>query len=203
MKKLFILIVLLTITISTTTAQEKKDTVFFMNGEILTGKVHDTIPGFIFVTYLHKQLPKETKIETDRLFSVKYANDSEHIYYLSDTLIDNAFSKEETRLFITGERDANAGYRPKLAAPIGFLVGAISPVFLPAILSPVPSLAYTGIVQLPKVKVNTEKIPHKENLKQYYYLLGYERVARKKLFFRTLIGCAIGLVGGYTYTLVR
>lgn len=178
--------------------QNKQDTVWFMNGEVLVAKVADTTGEQVRCVYMKRKKDKAMKIDKDRIFSIKFSNHKEKIYYTYDTLVGNFFTVEETRYFVIGEQDAIKGFKPRMAAVGGFVIGAASPiVFSASIISPIPPFLFAGIVKLPKVRVNTGKISNREYLKIDTYLLGYERVARKKKTFYALIGGAAGLATGF------
>ena len=56
----------------------------------------------------------------------------------------------------------------------------------------------------PKVKIKHSTVSNIEYLKQDAYIMGYERVARKKRKFQSMIGGGIGLVVGLgTYGVLK
>jgi len=178
-------------------AQDKNDTIYFMNGEVLIGKVVDTLMNQVKCTYKGRKEDKELTLDEERIFSIRYGNGTEKVYYKYDTLVGNIFTVEEAWYFVLGEQDALRDYNPRFCFWSGIVVGAAGPIFTPTLIAPLPVFAYTGAVKIPKIRINTADIPDKERLKHDTYLLGYERVARKKKTFKTLAGGAVGLAIGF------
>jgi len=178
-------------------AQDKPDTVYFMNGEILLGKVIDTLMNKVTITFMKKDEDKTLKIEEERIFKIGYGGGSTKIYYQYDTLIGNIFTVEEAWYFVLGEQDAIRNYKPRFTFWGGIIVGAAGPIFTPTIIAPLPVFAYSGAVKIPKIKVNTKDLKDRERLNHDTYLLGYERVARKKQTFTALAGGGVGVLLGF------
>lgn len=187
-----------------------KDTLYFMNGEIMTTRVLDTLPELIYCTHpkpTKKHPDKKLLLEKERLFAIKYGNGGEKVLYFYDTLAGNFFTIPEMRDFVTGEQDALRSFkgRPEFwgGVGVGFASGATLPYFLGGTFwSYIPVFAYTGIILAPKVRVVGIRDPkYKQSVP---YLLGYERIARKKKIIGALKGGAIGLIAGfatyYTYS---
>jgi hypothetical protein len=184
--------------ISPARGQEKADTLFFMNGDFLNVQVLDTANFMVHFKYLRKGKLKDLSVERERLFSIRYANGNERIYYYYDTLVGNYFTVEETHKFIYGEHDAINGYKPRLDFAGGFVVGAASAVFTPTIVSPLPVFAFTAAVTLiPRIRGNRKVITNMSYIHDDSYLIGYERIARKKKSFYSLLGGLTGLVVGF------
>ena len=186
-------------------AQSKDDTLFFMNGEFLTAKVVDTANFMVHCKYIRKGKEHDLTVDRERLFGIKYGSGDERIYYYYDTMVGNYFTVEETKRFIYGEHDALMGYHPRMDFIGGFLVGfgvAIKisindSVFysIPTIITPIPVFAYTALVTLlPRIKGNKKKITNQAYIKDDSYLIGYERIARKKKFFSALTGGVAGIL---------
>lgn len=183
---------------SFTHAQTYPDTVYFMNGEILMVKVIDTLMNKVTCAYQGKKEEKMMKIEEERIFKIGYGNGSTKTYYKYDTLVGNIFTVEEAWYFVLGEQDAGRNYKPRFTFWAGIVVGAAGPIFTPTLIAPVPVFVYTGAVKIPKIRVNTEGIPDRERLNHDTYLLGFERVARKKQTFYALSGGGLGVVLGFS-----
>lgn len=181
---------------------DKTDTLFFMNGEFLNAHILDTANFMVHFKYVKKHKEHDLSVERERLFGIKYGNGTERIYYYYDTLVGNYFTVEETKKFIYGEHDAIKGYKPRLDMAGGFLIGLGSTIkdslfSIPTILVPIPILAFTALVTLvPRVRGNKKKITNVAYLKEDSYLIGYERVARKKKCFYALTGGVAGLLTG-------
>lgn len=142
--------------------------------------------------------PKNPKrnivLENDRIFSITN-NKGESVIYEYDTVIGNEFTVDEMRYFIRGEQDADKNFKANGCLAIGAVVGVLSGI-TGSFFSPIPPFAFTALSGLPKVKIKASTVSNPEYLKHDPYLMGYERVARKKRKFKSLIGGGIGLVAG-------
>lgn len=196
MKFSFLLLLALAFNASSYSQNSQKDTIHLMNGELITGEVTDTAAAGVKIKAQKKKRIKDMTIEGDRIFSIKFNNGSEKIYYYQDTLIGNYLSLEEAKFFILGEQDAEKYYHPKTTFAGGVLVGAASGC-LGSLLSFVPPFAYAAGVAIPKIKIKNG-VTNPEYLKQDSYIMGYERVAKRKRTLGALYGGLIGLAAGFT-----
>lgn len=187
--------------VQTTSDTARMDSIFFLNGEVKAVKVVDTIYHLIrFLPEKRKKKPHVLDVEKDRVFSLKFSDGQERIIYFYDTTLGNVFTILEAKMFMLGEREATKNFKGRLPYVIGFVSGVASPLafFGSAVaLSPLPALAVTPVVYIPKVRVNTKAIANKNYLQYDTYLMGYEKVARKKMFVHALIGAGAGLATGF------
>jgi hypothetical protein len=177
----------------------KPDTLFFLNGEISTVKVIDTLYHTIkFLPGKKTKKPHVREVEKDRVFSLKYSSGQEKIFYTYDTTLGNVFSVLEAKMFMLGEQEAEKSYRNKWPALIGLVGGVVSPLVLSnaVLLSPIPAVVVPLHTLIPTIKINTKEIRNKNYLQYDTYLMGYEKVARKKNFMRSITGAGIGLLAG-------
>jgi hypothetical protein len=173
-----------------------KDTVFLMNGEIIVSTITDT--AFYGVKVLRPgNQKKEMIIEGERVFSYKFANGFEKTVYFQDTLIGNEFNIEETRQFLVGERDAQRGFKSPLWPAGNVLIGTVSGAMMGNVLAFVPPFAYAAGSIIPKVKIRHSTVSNMNYLKSDTYILGYERVARKRRTLQSFIGGVVGLGIGF------
>jgi hypothetical protein len=182
-------------------SQSGKDTVFLLNGDIVVASVIDTSLG---VTSLRnpKNPEKNFVIENDRIFSIKDST-GEHMLYVYDTAVGNEFTVEEMRYFMYGERDADKGFKAKGSFYGNMALSAAAGV-TGYFLCPIPTFAFTALTDLPKVKIKHSTVSNEEYLKHDPYVMGYERVARKKRKLRSLLGGGIGLgVGLGTFFILK
>ena len=185
--------------VSTTADTGKLDTLFFLNGEIRAVKVVDTVAHLVrFLPEKRTKRPHLQEIEKAKIFSLKFSNGQERILYFQDSAIGNMLSVLESKMFMLGEQEADKNYRNKWPFIIGFTVGAVSPIVLSnaVLLSPLPAAATPLHTLIPNIRINTEKIVNKNYLQYDTYLMGYEKVARKKNFIKGLIGAGTGLAVG-------
>ncbi len=179
-----------------------KDTIQLLNGEQLITTVADTVIGRVKITRADKK-GAEDFIETQDIFSIKFANGFERIYYFQDTLLGNDLTVEETRYFIYGERDAR-NYKVPGSKIGAFVVGAAAPIVGLGLLSVIPSFGFTATTMIPRVKIRESTVSDYRYLEHPTYVLGYERVAKKKRIMGALSHGGIGLALGFaTYLLLK
>ncbi len=174
-------------------SQTLTDTILMLNGSrIVTSVVESN--GLVTRCIHPKKTKKTFLIENDRIFSIKNATE-EKVIYVYDSINGNDLTLEEMRYYIMGEQDAEKGYKPRGALIGGVLIGAASGI-TGSFLAPVPPFVYTALLAIPKIKIKKRTVSDPELLKQETYLMGYERVARKKRNLQSLIGGGAGLVVG-------
>jgi hypothetical protein len=182
-------------------AQTGKDTIVLLNGSVFYATVIDTTGGVTSIKS-KKNPDKNIIIENDRIFSI-IDSTGEHLMYAYDTTLGNEFTIPEMRYFILGEQDAEKGFKANGAFFGNLALGAAAGV-TGYFLCPIPPFAFTAFSGLPKVKIKHSTVSNLEYLKQETYLMGYERVARKKRKIRSLIGGGIGLgVGLGTFFILK
>jgi hypothetical protein len=185
--------------VQTTSDTGKMDTLLFLNGEIRAVKVVDTIAHLVrFLPEKRRNKPHVQEVEKAKIFSLKFSSGQERIIYFQDSALGNIFSVLEAKMFMLGEQEADKNYRNKWPFLIGFSVGAVSPIVFSnaVLLSPIPAVITPLHTLLPNIRVNTKKIANRNYLQYDTYLMGYEKVARKKNFIHALIGSGIGLAAG-------
>ena len=175
-----------------------RDTVLLMNGEKIITMVLDSSPSFVKIVRPGKK-DKMIILDSERIFSVSFANGSQKIYYRQDTTIGNDLTIADTRFFIAGEQDADKGYRSTFttvgAAAVGVASGSLY-----NLLSLVPPFLYSCGVLIPKVKIKRNTVSNQDYLRNDAYVVGYQRVAQKKRTLNALKSGAVGLVAGFLIT---
>jgi hypothetical protein len=178
---------------STVIFQGNNDTVILMNGDVVICTIIDTTEGLTSIRN-PKNPKKNITLENDRIFSIRN-KDGERIVYTYDTVIGNEFTVDEMRYFIYGEQDADRNFKANGCLAIGAAVGVLSGI-TGSFFCPIPPFAFTALSGLPKVKIKPSSVSNPEYLKHDSYLMGFERVARKKRKLKSLIGGGVGLVVG-------
>jgi hypothetical protein len=176
-----------------TFSQEGKDTILLLNGEVVVCSVIDTTNGVTSIKN-PKNPNKNILIENDRIFAIRNSN-GENVMYVYDTVVGNEFTVDEMRYFIKGEQDADKSFKANGCLALGAAVGVLSGL-TGSFLCPIPPFAFTALSGIPKVKIRHETVSNMDNLNHPPYIMGYERVARKKRKLKSLIGGGIGLVAG-------
>jgi hypothetical protein len=177
----------------TALSQDNKDTVTLLNGEVMICTVLDTTNGLTSIKN-PKNPKKNIVLENDRIFSIRNSS-GESVIYSYDTLIGNEFTVDEMRYFILGEQDADKNFKAKGCLAIGTAVGFLSGI-TGSFFCPIPPFAFTALSGIPKVKIKQSAVSNPEYLKHDPYLMGFERVAKKKRKLKSLIGGGIGLAAG-------
>lgn len=182
-------------------SQNGKDTILLLNGGVVIGTVIDTLNGVTTIKN-PKDSTKNELIENDRIFSITNAS-GESIMYVYDTILGNEFTIDEMRYFILGEQDAEKGFKAKGAFWGNMLLGAAGGV-TGSFLCPIPPFAFTALSGLPRVKVKSSSVSNIDYIKHDTYIMGYERVARKKRKLGSLVGGGVGIgVGLGTYFILK
>lgn len=197
MKKLYtLLFVLAGLTRFYAQSAAPLDTVYLLSGKTVTGIVKDSTDDELKILIPKKNGDfKADFVDMDLVFSVKYRNGQESVLYKQDTLFGNYFTPQEIRYYMYGERDARANFHCPLWIAGAFAAGFGGGYFRSA-LSPVPAFAYSGLTTAFRVKIRPGSVSNPDNIKYDTYILGYEKEARKRRLFQSLIWSGIGMVAG-------
>jgi hypothetical protein len=199
MKRLYILLLLSFFsTLLFSQTPEPMDTVYLMSGSTVTGIVKDSSDEQLKILVLKKGNFKADFIDLDLVYSVKYKNGVETVFYKQDTLFGNYYTAQEVRYFLHGERDAIRAYRCPAWSTGAFVFGFAGGLYGGFIAPFLAPFAYAGSTTFFRIKIKPGTVSNSSYLKYDTYLLGYEKEARKRRIFRALIWGGIGMVGGLT-----
>jgi hypothetical protein len=181
-------------TLSLFAQQKPADTLLLMNGNVVVSPVLDTT--LFAVTFVDpKDSTKRQHLEYGNVYAIRY-HTGDLIYYYKQDTISNWFTRDEMELYMQGERDARKGFKAP-GSTFGTiacgLVGGMSGTFF----GPLLPIFYFSLVGIPKIKIKHNTISNPSYVDYDAYLLGYERVARKRRRIQSLIGGGIGLAAGY------
>lgn len=175
----------------------------FMNGQIEYATVVDTSGGIIRVKEYDSGNGKRKKkkdeavmLNRGNIFSIKYANGKEVVYYQQDSLTDDdehLLTVDEMRSYLAGSHDASSRFTSSGATWICFATGLASGLFLPAILSPVVPGLMVGAIGSRWIRVDRSHVSNPKYLGDDFYLMGYERTARAKRVNGSIGGAVAGL----------
>ncbi len=172
-----------------------KDSIYLLNGQMVSETVIDTLLGA--VTIVNPEKPeKKIHYELDDIYMVSYKNGYRRYYYSQDSLKNNWFTRNEMWYFMKGERDARKGFKARgalIGSGIAGLIGGMSGTFF----GPVLPYGYLALVGLPKVRIRANTISNPVYVDSDSYILGYERNARSKRRIQSIIGGTVGLAIGY------
>ena len=176
-----------------------QDTITFLSGKTLIGTVEETddVSTQIFIS---KNGKSKLKIkETLTIFSIQYAEGGLDTIYNQNFEQDLSLTRSEMYLFILGEQDARAHFKPYLNAVGGLIFGAGFGYLLHDgfYVAGVP-LIYTVGSGLTNVKVTNTGNRSAETLINPAYQEGYIKIARARKSFYALASSAVGtFIGAY------
>lgn len=172
------------------------DSIYLMNGNVVGEKVLDTLLGAITIMDVKKP-GRKIHYEWDQLYMIKFANGDNRYYYEQDSSKNNWFTRDEMWMFMKGEKDAQRGFRPKacgITAGVFGLIGGMSGTFW----GPLMPYGFMAISGITKIKINHASVSNPRFIDYDGYVLGYERVGRRKRKIWSVIGGSIGLAVGYS-----
>jgi hypothetical protein len=200
MKKfLFFLLTVLSSSIVSGQTATPMDTVYLMSGRTVAGVVKDsTNEGQLKILIPRKGNFKADFVDLDLVYSVKYSNGSEKVFYKQDTLFGNYFTAQEVKYFMAGERDAWHYYRCPVWVAGAFAAGFAGGASGRFIVTLLPPFAYALGTSFFRTKIKPGTVSNPEYLKYDTYLFGYEKEAKKRRVMRSLLWGGIGMVAGVT-----
>ena len=176
-------------------AQEE---ILLMNGKQYKGIAIDTSG----VKIIFNKMSVNNKIKTksffrDEVFSINYGLEEVVFFYPNMYFVDD-YTIENMRMVVNGRKDARYHFKTKWVMPVGFVVGAASAVLMQgSIFTLLVPIAYTGIVQIPLVKIQKESISSPEFIGNGFYAEGYNRTARMKRTKQALLSSFVGILSGF------
>lgn len=193
MKRLFVLLLILLFSLQL----KAQDTIVLLTGHILPCKVYQENENVITCEFIKKGREERLILDTYRVFSIKFGNGEEKVYYQQDTVNGNWFTVEEMRYFIYGEQDAMKGYKSHMTTVLGVIAGAGAGFLaMESLILLGAPLVYTAGNILPYIIINRKTVRDEKLLEQETYVQGYERVARSKKIQNALKSSAAGLAIG-------
>lgn len=179
------------------------DTVYLMSGETVVGVVKDSVDDELKILIPKKGNFKADFIDLDLVYSVKYgATGTESVFYKQDTLFGNYYTPQEVKYFLEGERDARRAYRCPWWDAGAFAAGFAGGYSRSFIFTFLPPFVYSGATTFFRIKIKPGTVSNPDFLKYDTYLLGYEKEARKRRVFSTMIWAGAGMVAGFATSLV-
>lgn len=175
-----------------------QDTLLLMNGKQFVGSAIDTSDIQIKFN-LDKKAGKVKlkKFYRDQVFSIRYANANEKIFFYPEIYYVDDYTVENMRAVVCGKKDARYGFKTKWILPVGFAACAASTILMKnsvfVLLLPV---VYTGIVQIPIVKIQKPSITNETFIGNEFYKEGYNKSARSKRTRHALISGVVGVLTG-------
>lgn len=178
-----------------------QDEILFLNGKVLKG---DLLEKTKYEFTFKDEKERQFIIDKYRVFSFT-ENGKESIVYEYDTLSGNFLKVNDMKMFVYGERDAHASFKPKAANLFALGIGAAAGFMMQKdqsfVYLPIP-LVYTSVTLLFPTKVNSKRLKDTQYIKEDEYLRGYERIARSKRTQSVLRNSVVGMAAGFVIGLV-
>jgi len=178
---------------------QPKHGILMMSGQLVEGTVTGEDSLYLYYDQ-HKKSgkTKARKLDLERVFSIYNSNGEERVVYYMDTMVGNYMTIDEMRYYIKGEQDAMEHYHGNWAWYIGVPVTAAAGFVLSgSVLSFAVPFVYLVVAGLPPSKIRKDKIDSPQLASEEAYVLGYERVARNKRAFKSLMAGLVGTAGGF------
>jgi len=175
-----------------------QEQLLLMNGKQFYGVSLDTSGVKIQFDIARKGGKFKTKsIYRDDVFSIVYSDSTEKIFFYPDMYFIDEYTIDNMKMVVMGKMDARYRFKSKWVIPVGIGVsglaaylmnGSVYSLFIPII--------YTGLVQIPIVRVQKESISNPDFIGNDFYAEGYDRGARSKRTKQALISSIVGVAAG-------
>jgi len=175
-------------------AQEE---ILLMNGKHFKGMALDTAGVKVIFNKINANNKVKTKsFYRDEVFSINY-DLQEKVFFSPDVYYFEEYTIDNMRMVVNGRKDALYQFKTKWVLPVGFAVGAASAIFMKgSIFTLLVPIAYTGVVQIPLIKIQKESISSPDFIGNGFYAEGYNRTARMKRTKHALLSSAVGVLSG-------
>ncbi|MEI6766802.1 MAG: hypothetical protein WCM76_14330 [Bacteroidota bacterium] len=163
-----------------------QDTVRFLNGRCISGKVvSNSNETIIHLTKSHKTHSKTKKYFKEDVFDIRYGTGSKEVLYLADSNRGNYFSEDEMDRYISGMQNARINYKAPWVTVGGFAAGAAGLYWGFWGLAAPAAYAVTFSV----IPVKTKGKPYlKDHIGDEYYIEGFNAMAHRKKVKNALLG---------------
>lgn len=199
--RLFLLFLFISIGILSNAQEE----ILLMNGKQYKGTVLDTsgVEVIFNITKANNKV-KTKSFYHDEVFSINY-DLQEKVFFFPDIYYFDEYTIDNMRMVVNGRKDAYYQFKTKWVLPVGFAVGAASAILMEgSIFTLLVPIAYTGIVQIPLIKIQKESISSPDFIGNNFYAEGYNRSARMKRTKHALLSSVVGVLSGLlVYELVQ
>ena len=175
-----------------------QEELLLMSGKRFVGQAIDTSDFKLIFNVEKRSLKFKTKsFFNDEVFSITYKDEIDTVFFHPSLYYVDDYTIENMRLVVLGKRDARYNYKTKWVIPTGIVVGAASALLMKgSVFVLLVPIAYTGIVQIPLVKIQKKSIASPEFIGNEFYAEGYNRTARGKRTKHALLSSIVGVVAG-------
>ncbi|MCX6273035.1 MAG: hypothetical protein NTU44_17825 [Bacteroidetes bacterium] len=169
-----------------------QDTIFLLNGDVITGKVSSDIGEFFSFEWQKPGKVRTVAIEKTEIFSIHYEGGLQKMVYQPDSALGRDFTYGQMSDFMEGERNAGKFYKPGLPV-YGAAVVGVAGAYMGFWGFLLPTL-YLGGLSLRKPPCDTGlPVPNTVRDKEFYEM-GYRHTARKKKLQHSAVAALGGLV---------
>lgn len=182
-----------------------QEEILLMNGKNFKGMAIDTAGVKVIFNIIKDNNKIKTKsFYRDEVFSINF-DLQEKVFFYPDLYYFEEYTIDNMRMLVNGRKDALYQFKTKWVLPVGFAVGAASAILMEgSIFTLLVPIAYTGIVQIPLIKIQKESISSPDFIGNGFYAEGYNRTARMKRTKHALLSSVVGVLSGLlVYELVQ
>lgn len=182
-----------------------QEEILLMNGKNFKGMAIDTAGVKVIFNIIKDNNKIKTKsFYRDEVFSINF-DLQEKVFFSPDLYYFEEYTIDNMRMLVNGRKDALYQFKTKWVLPVGFAVGAASAILMEgSIFTLLVPIAYTGIVQIPLIKIQKESISSPDFIGNGFYAEGYNRTARMKRTKHALLSSVVGVLSGLlVYELVQ
>lgn len=174
-----------------------QDTITFLNGRVITGKVITTDSTYTVINFKKKRKVIEKAYANELIFCIQSDSGLADTIYTPDNEYDLYLSKKDMGLFILGEQDAKAYYKTPLTSILGVAVsGSLGYALHDGFWVAAVPLVYTIGAGLTPARIKAPDHRSLDVLQSSAYQEGYLKVARTKKGFNALLSSVIGTFAG-------
>jgi hypothetical protein len=169
-----------------------QDKILLMNGKILNVK-NISLKGYT-VAYRTSDKNKLKQIDTERIFSIQYADETERVVFSPNSADPLEYTVDQMRMYVKGEQDATLYYKNNWNKVFGFAAG-VGSSFLGfyGIIGPA---VYGALVGEFSPNMAKQTVSDKALLANEDYCEGYKSKARSRKVRNGIISGFIGFAAG-------
>jgi hypothetical protein len=169
-----------------------QDKILLIDGRVITVK-NLSLSGYK-IAYRTVNKNKLKKIDTERVFSIQYADGSEKVVFTPNLQDSLDYTVPQMRMFVKGEQDATRYYKNNLNKGIAFTIGVGASLF--AIYGLVAPPLYSTVIGAFSPNMGKMKVSDSSLLNDQDYLEGYKSKVRNRKIRNSLLSGFIGFAAG-------
>lgn len=190
-------LVIILLAMSSTHCFSQQDTVLFMNGDIIVGKIlSDDGTDLVYEFKKRKKVKKRSTHKSDLFGIVK--NGERKVYYAQNSVVGDDLDEQEVLIFMAGQRDAKNNFSLTTVWAGGLSFGTIAGILSRSnfVLVGMPVIVYSLGQYVPIIKIKEKYITNPNHRYNDIYAEGFERAARGKKLTAAIKSSALGTAIG-------